>query len=760
VVVVSGLQGAVEIARDQRGVPWIAADVEHDLYLGMGVAMAYDRLWQMDVLRRRAAGRLAEVFGRRAVGSDVLARTLAFERLARDSAVLLPASAHANIAAFARGVDIAVRRLRRRGQLPLEFHVLRHSPAPWTVSDSLAIIKQLGFHLGRNAQQEIFRSRLLAERPDLARSFLTPKYPPGGSVSIDTGVRVPQPPVDIQDHPAPLSAPTAAQLAALLAGRQWSGSNAWAISAARSATGFAALANDPHISFSQPSLWYQMGLELDGERAYGVTVPGLPGLVIGANSSLAWGMTNSAIDTQDLAVGAPTQCSGKWSETSTVRVRGAADITVTASGGPGYARLQGQRGEPTEAVALYWSGFHPSVEAESCQRMWRAQDYAAFRASLRGFGVPVVNFTVATRSGVVALRTAGLVPRRNPRDSLVPADVDVVASRWHAPLSFDELPELIDPPSGSVVSANHQILPVGVAPHLGVDWGGPYRADRIGQLLTMSALVDPEDFGAWQLDLHNGRAQRILPTLLEALEQRPPASPLEAFATNALYSWNGKDAADLAAPLVFGELLNVLTERWVTSRLGDDIVESMTDLTLQVDHLVLNRHARRQLGESEKLPAILAKAMAEVTRRLTLKFGDDPSRWRYGHQNRIADPHILAGSSEALRSLYRSPSTPVGGGGQSVCLMYPDRTGRVVEGAPWRFIAEFGPNGSTRIRDVLRHGSSGHPLSSHYDDQTQAHAEGGFYEVFLERPQKNGHSLRLVPDQKRRRSTHRLRPRT
>lgn len=745
VLSVAALHGTVDIDRDERGIPWIRAGDERDLYVGVGVAMAYDRLWQMDVLRRRATGRLAEVFGARAAGSDVLARTLAFERAAHRSEALLSPPARANLAAFAHGVDTAVRRMRRRGQLPPEFHLLRYRPGPWSVGDSLAVVKQLGFHLGRNLQQEVFRGRLLAERPEFVRSFLAPKYPPGGSVTIRADT--PAGPAGRRGDTALLSAAGAAHLDDLFGGRQGSGSNAWAVSPVRSATGFAALANDPHILFTQPSLWYQLGLDLDGERAYGVTVPGVPGLVIGANPDLAWGVTNSTIDTQDLAVGERPGPAGepRWSQTSVVRVRGGTGISVRAAGGTGYVDLPDPGGADVEPVALYWSGLHPSTEAESCQRMWRARDYPAFRETLRGFGVPVLNLVVATRDGTVALRTAGIVPRRDRREGLAPAGAAEVAARWSTTLGFDELPEVVDPPAGFVVSANHQILPDGVAPHLGSDWGGPYRADRIEELLTATPTACPDDFGAWQMDLRNGRAQRILPTLLKALDENPPELPLAVFGHQSLAAWDGRDDAGQAAPLVFGALTRVLTERWITGRLGAAVADAMTDVTLQVDHLVMDADARRRLGETEDLPVVVADALTEAARRLADRFGDAPAGWRYDRSNRIADQHPLAAVSDALRSLYGSPPTPVGGGGQSVCLMYPDRDGQVVEGAPWRFVVEFGPSGSTRIRDVLRHGSSGHPLSPHYGDQTSAHAEGRLYEVRLDSPPEARSRLTLAP---------------
>uniref|UniRef100_UPI000A3FE682 penicillin acylase family protein n=1 Tax=Streptomyces acidiscabies TaxID=42234 RepID=UPI000A3FE682 len=224
--------------------------------------------------------------------------------------------------------------------------------------------------------------------------------------------------------------------------------------------------------------------------------------------------------------------------------------------------------------------------------------------------------------------------------------------------------------------------------------------------------------------------RRILPVLLAALADAPPAEPLPAACHRLLADWDGHARPAEAAPLVFFRLLQKLTDHWVYDRLGADLAAAMPDVTLQVDHLLTSPGARARLGDGTPLPVSVGRALAEAAAWIAEEQGADPARWRHDRIHRIRDRHALA---KAVPVLFGGVTTPVGGSGHSVGLMTPDRQGTVVEGAPWRFVAELRPDGP-RLWDVLRHGSSGHPRSPHYEDQTPLHAAGRLYPVPLKGP--------------------------
>lgn len=677
------------IDRDERGVPTIHAGTEPDLYFALGHAQAQDRLWQMDVLRRRAHGHLSEVLGKATVTEDVRARRLAITRVARASERLLSASCRANLRAFSAGVNAATPRFA----LPPEFLLLRYRPKPWTPLDSIAIVKQLGFDLGLNLKYEIFRGRLAAERPDLVDLLGAPRYPEDGPVTVGRRGHV-------HEGHLPISAHSREWLASLLTGEQSTGSNAWVLAGDRTADGFPLLANDPHVLFTHPSLWYQLGLRLPDAEGYGVTVPGIPGLIAGANDELAWGITNSTVDTQDLCTLDDTPPA--WRENTAVVVRGADPVPVPAAGGTGYVEFD-------EDTGLFWSGCVPSMEVEACQRMWQCRSYVDFREVLRSFGVPVLNVVVAARDGTIALKTAGRVPRRVRGSGVSPGSFAEVAHSWHEFLDFEELPEVVNPPAGYIVSANHKLVPDDAPIDVGQDWVAPYRAARIEELIIATPRVTAEDCARWQLDDVNGRAGRLLPTLLADAP------------SDLLASWDHRDRGDAAAPLVFMRLVQLLGDGWLGRALGPELAAVVPDHTQLVDHLILNESARASLG----LTTPLAEAVTATLREIA----SEPAR-RYDDVHRIVDPHPLGKAGVAV---FCRPPTPIGGSRHSVCLMAPNARGEVIEGAPWRFVAELSPNG-TRAWDVLRHGSSGHPLSPHYDDQTGAHANGELRRTTLTEP--------------------------
>lgn len=688
----SGVRAEVTVDRDERGVPTIHANNEPDLYFALGYAQAQDRLWQMDVLRRRAHGCLSEVLGPATVTEDVRARRLAITRVARASERLLSLSCQENLRAFSAGVNAATRRFA----LPPEFLLLRYRPKPWTPLDSIAIVKQLGFDLGLNLKYEIFRGRLAAERPSLVDLLGVPRYPEDGPVTV--GQRS-----GIHKGHLPISAHSREWLASLLSGEQSTGSNAWVLAGERTADGFPLLANDPHVLFTHPSLWYQLGLRLPDVAGYGVTVPGIPGLIAGANDELAWGITNSTVDTQDLCTLDDT--TPAWREDTTVVVRGAPPVPVHAAGGTGYVEFD-------EDTGLFWSGCVPSAEVEACQRMWLSRSYVDFREVLRSFGVPVLNVAVAAREGTIALKTAGRVPYRVRGSGLSPGSFAEVAGSWRRFLDFEELPEVVNPPEGYIVSANHKLIADDAPIDVGQDWVAPYRASRIEELIVNTPRATADDCARWQLDDVNGRARRLLPTLLAATPN------------DLLASWDHRDRGEAAAPLVFMRLVQLLGDEWLSDALGPELATLVPDHTQQVDHLILNESARTSLGVTKPLAEAMANALAEVAAEL------GPPPWRYDSVHRIVDPHPLGKAGAAVHAVFCRPPTPIGGSRHSVCLMAPNARGEVIEGAPWRFVAELAPDG-TRVRDVLRHGSSGHPLSPHYDDQTPAHARGDLRQTTL-----------------------------
>ena len=332
------------------------------------------------------------------------------------------------------------------------------------------------------------RIRLVREQPTWATLFSEPKYPADSPVTV----RVPTTRAGVRSV-RPIGTELAATEATLAAAPTWfnscnnedsHGSNAWVISGEHTASGAPLLANDPHVLFTQPSQWYQVSLRLRGNApddcGYGVTVPGIPGIVAGANRHLAWAITGAMVDTQDLCLLPQGDMPGQWRASETIVVRGSAPVHVTVAGGerhvalsPPTLRRASGAGIPSHDEprhALFWSGLLASGEIEASQRLWRCTCYPELREALRCFGVPVLNVLVACCNGDIGLKTVGRIPRRIPGSGRAPASFAQVAASWDQFLTFDELPEVINPPEGYLVSANHQLVSEGESLDLGVDW--------------------------------------------------------------------------------------------------------------------------------------------------------------------------------------------------------------------------------------------------------------------------------------------------
>jgi penicillin amidase len=305
-------------------------------------------------------------------------------------------------------------------------------------------------------------------------------------------------------------------------------------------------------------------------------------------------------------------------------------------------------------------------------------------------------------------------------------------------LPFEELPHTVNPPEGYIVSANHKLVPDDAGMEVGADWVAPYRADRIETLITeTSSGVTADDCVRWQNDVLDTRALRLLPLLSEALAQATiePDGPAD-HCRRLLAEWDGQARPDSVPPLVYLRLMRALVDEWITGPLGADLAAVMPDLTLQIDHLVLG-------GAGS--PEIVARALSAAVDRLVADHGADPAGWRYDLVHRIRDPHPLTGALPGLAPVFGGEDDPVGGSGHTVCLMTPAADGTVLEGASWRFVAELTHDGP-RIRDVLRHGSSGLPGSPHSTDQTAAHGRGMTYVVSLGGPPNQATAtLVLVP---------------
>jgi penicillin G amidase len=720
-IVVPGLHHAVAIARDAEGVPLITAADDDDAVFGLGFAHAQDRLFQMELMRRYGAGRLAEIFGREAVPIDKQMRILGLYRLAEAEFPHLPPAVQRGLEAYAVGVNGFLE--THHGALPPEFALLRFAPALWRPADSLVWGKLMDLLLASSYRNELLRAQLARTlSPDELR-FLFPDYP--------------------KDAPTTLAALAAiyrglplARLYAALPPRAVIGpiyeSNNWVVDGAHSASGKPLLANDPHLPFGAPGFWYLARLRTPQRELAGGTVPGTPFVVIGHNDHIAWGFTTTGSDVEDLFVEkidpadprrylTPDGTIPFQSRAEIIRVSGAPPVTITVRAtrhGPVLSdALPARDAEPGYVLALA----APFLTADdgSAAAIWgidRATDWSSFRDALQAFVAPQQNMVYADTSGTIGFIAPGRVPIRKKGDGWLPVPGWTGDYDWKGFISFDRLPQATNPADGRFISANNKIVPDSYPYFLSHDWDLPNRAERIAARLAATPRQTLSGSAAIQADTLSLAAHQLVPLMTRIA----PADPLARQALERLRNWNFHMDADQVAPLLFVAWLRAFAHDVFFGHIGA-AAKDYWDLRPNVIEAVLRGHPEwcgSRQEHAESCDALLSASLSRAVAGLRDAYGSDMAawRWRRAHIAQFRNP--LYSRIPILRD-WLDPHIATDGGFDTVNR----GLGRLGDGArPYeqefgaglRMITDLASPADSRI--IAAPGQSGNPLSPHYAD--------------------------------------------
>jgi penicillin amidase len=641
-----GLSAPVEVIRDRWGIPHIYAAGTADLFMAQGYVHAQDRLWQMELHRRLGQGQLAEIFGPRALPADRFLRTLGFGRTARREAALLDGSVREAIEAYTRGVNVF---LDQRGlRLPLEFMVLRLRPRPWEVADALVFGKVMALNLCENWTTELLRARIIAAVGAGRATLLESGYPQNLPLAIPA----------LQPYGSRIGeeALEGAQATQVFAGaaEAGQGSNAWAVAGSRSATGRPLLANDPHLAIQMPSLWYENHLDGGDIHVTGASIPGSPGVVIGHNERIAWGATNGMTDVQDLYIerfdpADPTRYEfrGAWERAEVVReeivVRGQSEpvveeVRVTRHGpvvDTAPAGAPGGDGAVEGPLALRWIALQPGQLNRALLALNRAHDWQSFRAALADWTAPAQNFVYADVDGHIGYALGGAIPVRAQGDGRLPVPGWSGDYEWTGVIPHAELPHVLDPAEGFVVTANNRIVDDSYPYALPGEWLPGYRAARIRALIEQTPAHDASSFAR----IHRDR--RSLPGLqLAALSARlPAATGASARAREIFGAWDGDMAADSIGATIYARFCEKLLAAAYADAAAPlaaaaalDVLPGQTFLGVALPY-VLRRAAEGDDGwlpEGRTWNGLLSAAWDSAIGELRAEYGDDVTTWRYG----------------------------------------------------------------------------------------------------------------------------------
>ncbi|MBC7292424.1 MAG: penicillin acylase family protein [Actinotalea sp.] len=785
---VPGLEAEVTVLRDDRGVPTIYADSAHDLFLAQGFVHAQDRFFEMDYRRHVTAGRLSELVGQdpAALAADSVIRTLGWRRVAEQEWALLEPETRAHLEAYAQGVN-AYLADRPLDALGVEYAVLSarvdlDDPEPWEPVDSLAWLKAMAWDLRSNYDRELARAVSFGTVRDVDRvAELFPPYPYETNLPILPPQEAAEAAATAPGEAALLSPElrraltrveeALAAVPTLLGEGEGIGSNSWVVSGEHTASGAPLLANDPHLGISAPGVFTQVGLHC---REVGPACPfevsgfsfaGFPGVIIGHNAELAWGITNMGADVTDFFLERTNRQDGTWLHdgqarplevrTEVIEVNGGepVEIEVRSTGhGPIVSDVLEAVGRASSSptadgvrrsteVALAWTALEPGRTADAVFAFATARDETDIARAAALFDVPAQNIVFATTDGRIGYQAPGRIPvRARVPDGPVPSDGSWPRPGWDSRYDWqgwvapEDMPAVVDPPEGFVVAANQAVTAPGQGPYLTNDWDRGYRSQRIRELLEDAIAdgtpVDVELATAMQLDDANPYAEVLVPQLLST----PVADDFTRQGVDLLREWDRRNDTDSAAAAYFAAVWATLLEL----TFWDDLPESQWpdggSRWLGVVEDLLDDPSnswwddRRTVNVVESRDEILSRALESARLRLTVDLGKNATEWRWGSVHVAAPQHPVLGGSgvpDPVRRLVNPTPEGVSGGSSIVNATAWDASSGsfAVTAAPViRMVVDLGDLDASTW--VTMTGTSGHPGSVHYTNQFGAWAAG------------------------------------
>ncbi len=738
---ITGLSAPVMIEIDQRGVPFIHAATLADAAAALGYLHARDRMFQMDLMRRAASGRLAALFGPAALPYDEEMRTLGLEQHARETWATLPLRTRALLASYARGVNAWIAARGRFAALPFVF---LGPPRPWTPVDSLLWGETMSLSLSGNWRTELARFALLDHLPRNRILALWPAFREaapidaallGASRYAAALLRF------LPRFPAPFTEPETA-------------SNEWAVLGQWSAAGAPLLAGDPHLGLDFPSLWYLVRIETPRTTLVGASAPGVPFVVLGHNRHIAWTFTDTGADTEDIFVETELP-DGRYAtpdgpepfgvRRERIKVRGRPDVILavrTTRHGPVISDLDGRRGGPV--LALSMAGLAPDdTAAAGLFALDRARTIREAEKAAAEISSPVLNLLAADRSHIGYFMT-GRVPIRRGGDGAMPEPGASGAYDWIGFASGDALPHIVDPPSGRLVNANNQIGLPGFPVFITRDWFGPWRARRIHEMLAADPHATAASFAAMQADSVSTFAGQVLPVLERVT---PPPGP-SARALDLLRHWNGGMAASLPQPLIFNAWLRRF-RALIFARLGvtdNGAAPGPEFLAAVLAHDGNSTWCGPDPASAEPARGdcapLLGRALGEAVSTLSARYGPDPAAWRWGRAHRavFVDPVLarlpLLGWLTACHIATPGDDTTVDRGA-------PARHGfRDIQGAEYRAVYDLAD--LDRSRYMMVPGQAGDPFARHACDLVRPWRDGMTF-TLGPNPSRVSAAIRLLP---------------
>lgn len=752
-LMVPGLSAPVTVTRNNHGIPTIEAANLDDLFFAQGYVTAQDRLWQMDATRRYASGELAEILGSDLIEHDKEQRILGLRVAARKAFASFTDENRARFQDYARGVNAYID--SHRDRLPLEFRILRYSPKPWLPEDSTVIAAQMVKDL--NHDPNIFaREKITAKLgPELAadlypNSSMHDHPPTAMRPSLENDSNPDQNDEEDEDAPPPSSV---THRDSSPAERFVVGSNDWVVSGAHTVSGKPLLSDDMHLGHQMPNLWFEAHLRSGNYDVAGVTLPGMPFVVVGHNQRIAWGFTNVGATVEDLYVETFNDA-GKYKTPSgwqdpehrqeIVHVKGRPDVTLDVTltrHGPIVSDLL--PGE-TRKLALRWTLYdgvrNPFFNVNS------AQNWEEFRRAFSEFDAPGQNVVYADVDGNIGYQATGKIPIRAKGDGRVPADGGSGDFDWTGFIPYDKMPSIYNPPSGIIGTANGRITPDGYPYSISSQWEAPWRTDRIYRVLQSGKKFAPADMLALQTDIYSSFDRYAAERFVYAVDHAKKATDRTRRAADILRSWDGRMSAESAAPTIESRARVQLMRLLLEPKLGSAADAASlswksyrwSEQSVWLENVMLHQPKRWLPDQYATYEDLMAAAVDAAIARNDAP--EDLNSWKWGPYNPVEIEHPIFSNFPLLANWSAPGLHPQSGSSYTVKAVSR------AHGPSERMTVDLSNLDQSTLNLVT--GEAGNLLSPYYMDQWNAWYEGSTFPWAFSKPAEEKtrtHQLTLQP---------------
>ncbi len=763
---ISGVSSETEIFRDSLGVPYIVAASDSDAYFALGFVHAQDRLFQMEMYRRLGEGRLSEVFGPKTLPVDELFRTLRFSQMA-DSLYDQSSELTKDILRwYSNGVNTY---LESAKALPVEFEMLKITPKPWRPVDCLLVARLMSWELNlawwtKPVFGELY-NKLGAQRASLLIP-LSSIHARGDVSGIGAGTAWEAEKRFLDLNSTALSFITGSSSPSGI------GSNNWTISPRRTNTGSAILCNDPHLAFSLPAKWYFVSITSPSLHVIGVTLPGTPGVVIGRNADIAWGMTNVMADDSDFYImhNDSADASMYWydnkllayrTEYDTIRVKGRPDYvfqTKMSVLGPvvsdviadsyEMSQLRNEPTGPNETLSLRWAAYWPSDETRSIYLLNTARNYEEFLEALKYFGSPAQNFVYADVKGNIGYKAAGNIPLRKYPEPYLPQPGNSNKYVWTSFIPFAMMPESYNPSAGFIATANNPTAPPNYPYYITNLYEPSSRIDRIKSFLSEHDTMSVNLCRDLQLDYRSVFFDSLDREIIDACDTAGFAPEQLVYLKNFDGSITENSTAAAILNVAFVELMKEVFEPVMGQTLFKKYVLISNVPTRIVESFLRDPKLLGELYNVDNgdslMDVMLARSLRVSLKTLESRYGTNSIGWQWGRIHKLELKYLLS-SNPLIARLYNLGPFPRGGNNTTVNngeYSFDDPYGMLI-GPSMRMIVDMKRSG---IYFSLPGGECGQLLSPHYSDFLKDYLDGiALYFPQSANLQPMPHNLKLLP---------------